>query len=450
MKLRPKLALILAGVVLPVMLVFGAFRIYVEKRSMRERYAERKTERVEARGEARCEADPKNFKKDFKFGYDVYAYDKNYTSANPQAPPLEEKIIEALERGEATPSVHLWWREEHTGVTAMHTQWQSSECSVLATHWPDHFSKRPSHVVKKVTTESLVASAVLLVTVLIVAGPLVRRIRRLTEEIEEADASEYRVEAETDTDDELGELARAFNEAGKRVRTTVAELAARDEALTEYVANTTHDLAIPLTVLQHRLRRLQRHLDGDEKTRELADAAMQEAHYIASLVANMGAAARLEGRGARLTRHDCELGELVERVVSRHRPIARQEGVDLNWTAPPEKLVVNCDSTLVEQALSNFVQNAIQYNEPGGHVSVLLEPDGDGFELRVIDDGPGLSEDLLDEVTERSFRATDARTRRPQGEGFGLAIANRVCELHDWTLELRNRDAGGLEVMVRG
>jgi signal transduction histidine kinase len=308
---------------------------------------------------------------------------------------------------------------------------------------------------KDIALQTVVAFIILLLTALLAAGPIVRRIRRLTEAIEEAGGPDYQVDQETDSADEIGELARAFNTAGARVSETVSQLEARDRALTEYIANTTHDLAIPLTVLQHRLSKLQKQLEGDDRLHDMADSAMEEAHYIASLITNMGAAARLDRTGDELTVHACDLADLVERVVSRLEPLAEQKEIDLNWAAPPDGLDAQCDSTLVEQALSNFVQNALQYNAPGGHVSVILEravskTAGTGFELRVIDDGPGVPEDTLGQLTERSFRADEARTRQPGGQGFGLSIARRVCELHGWELALGNRVEGGLEVNVKG
>ncbi len=455
MKLRPKLALTLAAVVIPVMVVFTVFRLYAEQRAVQERMANRVAARVEARAGSRCVRAPERFHFRVRRGFEVYAYDSEFQPTNPRAPALRRAVVAALEDGQEIASARLWRHENYGGVTATRTDWSSDKCAVLAVYWPDRVMSRPGRVARTVVTEALVASVVLLITALVVAGPLVGRIRRLTAEIEDTDSSDYQLEAESGATDELGELARAFNRAGSRVRSTVEELEARDEALTEYIANTTHDLAIPLTVLQHRIRRLQRQLADDPDSRELVDAAMQEAHYIAALIANMAAAARLEGRGEKLTLHTCSLGEIVERVISRHRPIAEQADIELNWATPADETPVECDSTLVEQALSNFVQNAIQYNSPGdetggGHVSVVLDQDDAGFELRVIDDGPGVPEDILEEVTQRDFRVEEARTRRPEGQGFGLSIARRICELHGWELRLDNRPEGGLEVVVCG
>lgn len=452
MKLRPKLAVTLVAIVIPVLVLFTLFRISAERREFRARTADRIATRFEARGSGRCLRKPERFRMSRR-GFQIYGYGPDYRSVNPKAPPLPDDVVEALRAGEETANEAFWGKSPYAGVSAVSTQWADSPCSVLAVFWPDRGGRGSGRYAKDIALQTFVAFMVLLLTALIAAGPIVRRIRRLTEAIEDAGGPNYQVKEETDAHDEIGELARAFNSAGQRVSETVSQLEARDRALTEYIANTTHDLAIPLTVLQHRLRKLQKQLETSDD-RALANAAMEEAHYIGALITNMGAAARLDRTGEELTLHPCDLCELVERVVSRFEPLAEQKGIELNWAVPPERLEPNCDSTLVEQALSNFVQNAIQYNSPGGHVSVLLEDAGQndesGFELRVLDDGPGVPEALLDRLTERSFRMDESRTRQPGGQGFGLSIARRVVELHGWTLKLQSGAEGGLEVVVRG
>jgi two-component system, OmpR family, sensor histidine kinase BaeS len=91
---------------------------------------------------------------------------------------------------------------------------------------------------------------------------------------------------------------------------------------------------------------------------------------------------------------------------------------------PDPPLLAPADLTLLEQALGNLVDNAIRYNHSDGHVAVLLDRAGDGFVLSVADDGPGVKQDELSQLTARWFRGSDARTRRRDGKGLGLAIVN--------------------------
>jgi len=115
-------------------------------------------------------------------------------------------------------------------------------------------------------------------------------------------------------------------------------------------------------------------------------------------------------------------------------------------------VLVRGDITLLERAVSNVVHNAVRYNLPGGHVALVLDRRArEGrFSLRVVDDGPGIAEDELARITERSFRGNEARTRHPHGMGLGLHIARDVVERHGFSLVFRRPEEGGLEVELGG
>jgi signal transduction histidine kinase len=196
------------------------------------------------------------------------------------------------------------------------------------------------------------------------------------------------------------------------------------------------------------LRRASESGAGVERTVVLD--SLQEAHYMASLIQNLAAASKLESGSLELVAHPLDLNALVERAVGRHRPIAKARGIALEHAVPPTPLFTRGDVTLVEQAVSNLIHNAVRYVQPGGHVAVVLEERGARFSLRVLDDGPGVPAELRAKVFERSFRADDARSRQPDGLGLGLSIALDVAKRHGFTLELRAPAEGGAELELAG
>jgi signal transduction histidine kinase len=118
---------------------------------------------------------------------------------------------------------------------------------------------------------------------------------------------------------------------------------------------------------------------------------------------------------------------------------------------PEVPLTADADVTLLEQAVSNVVYNAIRHNRTGGHVALILEPRSQTrFRVRVIDDGPGIPPEQLDRVARRGERGDAARTRAPDGQGLGLDIAHRVASLHGHKLKFAESEFGGLEVEIEG
>lgn len=295
------------------------------------------------------------------------------------------------------------------------------------------------------------ATLSMLVGIWLAVGPV--RVRRLADEVRASAASMYRDPVRADARDEVGDLARAFNEAGATVCAHVHEVQAREQTLRQFVADTTHDVAMPLTVVQGHLSNLDAALASQHDAPAHADvrAAIRELHYMASLLRNLGVATKLGKASAPLELAPVDLNALIEDVVARHRPLARASGVSLDYAVPEASLIVRTDGTLVEQAVSNLVDNAIRYNHPGGHVAVVLDAaDAQGFTLTVSDDGPGVPAEDLAVLTERWFRGSDARTRRPDGKGVGLAIVAAACARLGLSLTFDAPATGGLTARISG
>lgn len=305
---------------------------------------------------------------------------------------------------------------------------------------------------------------VIAVLVAVVAGiePVIRRLRKLTDAVAQSASAGYTGRVSVTGTDDVSGLARAFDAASREVRVQLAEKGRREQVLRQFLANTTHDVMIPLTVLQGHLATLQaRVAAGESIDRSVVVGAMDEAHYIASILHNLAVVAKLDAGEPELQRGVVDLNALVGRVIGRHKPIARQLGVALESAPPDERLTADADVTLLEQAVSNLVYNAIRHNKAGGHVAVILEAnafvgaeskaDGEaGFTIRVVDDGPGIPAHELARITERGFRGDAARSRAPEGQGLGLHITHRVASLHGYALKFKASEYGGLEVVLAG
>jgi signal transduction histidine kinase len=370
----------------------------------------------------------------------VGIYDAGFQPAEADAPPLSPALQDALRSREVASE-----RRGGGMLIAARMPWSEGPCVVLTVFRPapPAFEAAPG----------LLGSAVALclgfvAAVWIASGPVVRRIRALAGDVRQSAAARYARPVEVAGSDEVTELARAFNEAGREVRAHLSEVEDREATLRTFVANTTHDVMLPLTVLQGHLSQLRQ--DAGAGQAAVLAAAAEEAHYIGSLLQNLSAAAKLETTGA-VERHPVDLSALVERVVERHRPVAQAIGVALEHAVPESPLWAEGDVTLVEQAVGNVVHNAIRHNRPGGRVAVVLDEDGaDRFVVRVADDGPGVAEADMARLGERRFRTTEARQRHPEGLGLGLSIARDVAARHGFALTFAPGDPAGLVVELRG
>jgi two-component system sensor histidine kinase BaeS len=401
--------------------------------------------------------------------------------AGPHRSPARFFVYDAALRGRTrgAPELPPGAAQEPQFAISRSSIWHGDRVEVLVrTPWP---ATPCAFVLARGTTEPWLGALlpptriwalpalIVFATVLLSIGPIVQRLRRLTQAVQRTAAVGYEQPLEASAartrwgDDEIAELGRAFDHAGEEVRKLLAEKDQRERALRDFVADTTHDVAIPLTVLQGHLTTLRDELaSGAPADRVALASAMDEAHYIGALLHNLGAAAKLDAEELSLQRGDVELGALVTRVVGRHRPIAQQHAVSIDAAIPEHPVLARADVTLLEQAVSNVVYNAVRHNRPHGHVAVLLlelpsaasrpgaEPSKPRFCIRVLDDGPGVAPELLAHLAERGVRSERARSRSPEGRGLGLHITQRVLDAHGMQLRLSTPEQGGLQVEIEG
>ena len=459
LKLRSKLGITLAVLVIPFAVGVSAWQTSARRSAFLDATGAAVTDQMERFERELCEQSPESWPRvrgarDVRRGRGrgrrpprlagrVWAYDASYRSRNPRAPDLQRELSRALASADDVATIE---RDGPGVLVAVRMPWDEGPCAVVVVRRPTPPEERMGRTLGPV----LIVSAAAVLLAVLAAGPIVRRIRVLTERVRGGGAD---VAGAVGGEDEVAELARAFEESRAKIVAQLDELSQRDEALRTYIANTTHDVMIPLTVLQGHLAAMERALDGGEgMDAPRVRQALEEAHYIASLLHNLNAAARLRTTDVEPVRESVELGGLIERVVARHAPFARQRRVDLNHAVPEGETVVLGDVTLLEQAIGNLVHNAVRYNREGGHVAVVLERDAAQarFAVRVEDDGPGIPKGELARVAERGFRGGEARSRHPHGLGLGLAIARDVAERHGFELRLRPRDEGGLVAEIEG
>jgi signal transduction histidine kinase len=432
-KLRARVAVTAAAVLVPVLvglvLLFRTARMQMAEEGLAA-YA-RATAGV---SEAACEAAPG------RVSVELYAYDAELRAAHAGAPVLPAEVVAEARRVGSTA------RRVDGGLEVVVRAREAGACAYVLARRGAEAPGPGAGLHGPVPGVAVVSCALLLLVVLAALGPIVRRIRRLRDEVRATAAAGYSQAMTVRGDDELGELAAAFEASRRQLAHHLEAQAGRERALREFLANTTHDVMVPLTVLQGHLVALQAGSDAGALR-----AAMQEADYIAALVHNLEVAARLDAGEPELILDRVELAPLVGRVTQRLLPLARRRGIELAHAVPRAAVTVVGDVTMIERALSNLVHNSLLHNHADGHVAVVLEmDDARSFRIVVKDDGPGMGAEELTRVLERGERGKEARTRHPHGKGLGLAIARRVAAAHAWQFTLRPGAEGGLEVELRG
>ncbi len=199
----------------------------------------------------------------------------------------------------------------------------------------------------------------------------------------------------------------------------------------DFVANVSHELRTPITSIKGFVETL---LDGaaDDPvlSRKFLAIVGRQAERLNLILTDLLTLAKLEvGGEARVETEEKNLKDLVQVAVSEcsHRAQAKEMSLISQFYS---ELVVRANSSLVEQALVNLIDNAIKYTETKGEVRVEIRKAGDFAEIRVCDTGPGIDTQHLSRLFERFYRIDQGRSRQLGGTGLGLAIVKHIAQVH--------------------
>jgi signal transduction histidine kinase len=204
--------------------------------------------------------------------------------------------------------------------------------------------------------------------------------------------------------------------------------------------NVAHDLRTPLNRLRALLYRVHQETKLEGADREMIDQALAETDEMLIRFRALQRIGEIERRDRQAFFEPVLLQNVLEHVIELHEPLAEDRGVGLVADIAADAPQVSADPTLLFEAVSNLVDNALKFTPPGGKVTVRLVVRAEGPRVEVADNGPGVPEAERDAVLQRFYRA--ARTRTEVGSGLGLSIVTAIARMHHFTLVLEDARPG--------
>jgi signal transduction histidine kinase len=272
----------------------------------------------------------------------------------------------------------------------------------------------------------------------VIAGRVLAPLQRITATAQRV--SEQRLDERIQVDgpeDELRELADTLNSMLDR-------LAESFDAQRRFVANASHELRGPLTVIRSEAEVSLANPEPDlDELRGMAESVIQASRRTEALLASLLLLAR--GQRGLVRTESLDLAATVQSVLEAAAPVAAAESVRL--TSELEPAWVEGDAALLERVVANLVENGTLYNRPGGFVELTVRAQVGTVELRVENSGPRISAEDAARLAEPFERL--AREAGGRGAGLGLSIVRAVATAHGGQLGIKPRPEGGLVVSVR-
>lgn len=254
-------------------------------------------------------------------------------------------------------------------------------------------------------------------------------LRGALEAVEKVAEGDYTARVTSRGPRDLRRLATSFN-------TMVERLEAAEAQRRRLLADVTHELRTPLSVIQGRLEGV---IDGvypsDEAT---LGAILDETRHMSRIIEDLRVLSLAESGALRLARGPVDLGEIADDALEAYRGAAETAGLSLRSEVPEDLPAADADATRVREVFANLVSNAIRYTPSGGSVTVGARRDGaDMIAVSVADTGRGVAADELPRLFERFHRSADS-----PGTGLGLAIARDLVRAHGGELSATSEGEG--------
>jgi len=202
-----------------------------------------------------------------------------------------------------------------------------------------------------------------------------------------------------------------------------------DALKSDFVATVSHDLRAPLTLMRGYATMLQMVGELNEQQKSYLRKINLGVENMTRLVNNLLDLGRIEA-GIDLRLENVQYRDVVESVVTSAQPQAVQKNISLVTNLPPQQVVVEGDTALLQQALFNLVENAIKYTSVGGQVRIEMQSRAGSAIVMVQDTGIGVAPLDLPRLFEKFYRSGRRESYQQRGTGMGLAIVKSIAERH--------------------
>ncbi len=236
----------------------------------------------------------------------------------------------------------------------------------------------------------------------------------------------------------------------EKLNALLEALKASDRSKDEFLAMLSHELRSPLAPIANAVQLLGLQRESENLIQQQARGIIErQMAHLQRLVADLLEVSRITTGRVQLRREPVAVSSIVEGAVETSRPLLEQRRHELTVSLPPEPIRLYADAARLEQVVANLLTNAAKFTEEGGHVWLTVRHEGDECVLRVRDTGVGIAPALLPGIFDLFTQAERSLDRAQGGLGIGLALVQRLTDLHGGSVEASSVLGRGSEFIVR-
>lgn len=246
---------------------------------------------------------------------------------------------------------------------------------------------------------------------------------------------DYQARCNIVRDDEIGALGRTIDELSGRLQAADEESQKLEKLRREFIANISHELRTPVTVIRGSLEALQDGVVTDaEEVKYYYEQMHRESIFLQRLINDLLDLSRLQNVDFPIEKELLNLCDVIQDVLRSGRQLGAEKKLQVTAVMDTDVYVVNGDYGRLRQMLMIFVQNSIKFSAEGGSVEIELEKN----KLTVTDHGCGIRREDLAHAFDRFYKARNEHNK--SGSGLGLAIAKQIALRHNMQLSLDSEE----------
>ncbi|MBA3647248.1 MAG: HAMP domain-containing histidine kinase [Chitinophagales bacterium] len=244
---------------------------------------------------------------------------------------------------------------------------------------------------------------------------------------------------------DVKQLADIYNQMADILTENINKVNAIEMLRRELIANISHDLKTPVSVIQgyaETLQMKQLTLTDSDRNRYI-NTILQNSRKLEKLVNELFELSKLEANQVEPKKEPFSISELANDMNNKYQLIAKEKNITLETYLSKDLPPVYADVSLIERVMQNLIDNAIKFTPEGGHVKIKTLRYDHHVEIIITDSGIGIPENEKEKIFTRNYRTTDNFIDLKDSAGLGLTIAKKILELHHSSLQLTSTEKSG-------
>jgi signal transduction histidine kinase len=219
--------------------------------------------------------------------------------------------------------------------------------------------------------------------------------------------------------------------------------------ITQFTADASHELRTPVALIRTRAEVTLEKLRNVDQYCDALKEVLAESERTTALIENLMTLARADTGSGTLNFHRTDIGEITREVSTQAQALSEPKQLHWSVAIPDAAIWLRGDANALRRLLLILIDNAVKYTPPAGSISLALQRNGSHAEIRVRDNGIGISADDLPHIFDRFYRADKARSRELGGTGLGLSIGRWIANAHGGDIQVETSTPNGTTFVVR-